>query len=384
MTAAPTSSARPSEKPKKKGFVDKWYHARVWHGFLFTAWLRMLFANRCQVGWHRIGMAIIVTALSVMHSLLRFAQWIIYGRRVARTQIEQPPIFILGHWRSGTTMLHEMFALDDRNTCPTTFECFVPNHFLISDWFFTRLFAFTMPKQRPMDNMQVGWRRPQEDEFALQAMGQPSPYWTLAFPNRPPQCQDYLDMHNLPPARIAAWQDTLRTFVKRLLCHRPGRPVLKSPTHTGRAKYLLEAFPGAKIVHIVRDPRVVYQSTLNMWKKMYATQAFQVPRFQGLEEHVFQTFIRMYDAFESQRAAIPAQDYYEVRYEDLVADPMGQVKAMYQQLQLGDFERVQPAFEEYLRQQGDYQTNRYDMPPELRDQINRRWASFIERYGYQA
>src|SRR5262249_33511021 len=42
------------------------------------------------------------------------------------------PIFILGHWRSGTTLLHELLALDDRLLSPTTFQCFNPQRFLLT------------------------------------------------------------------------------------------------------------------------------------------------------------------------------------------------------------------------------------------------------------
>ena len=51
--------------------------------------------------------------------------------------------------------------------------------------------------------MAAGWDRPQEDEFALCNMGVRSPYLTIAFPNHPPQDQDYLDFRGVPAAR--AW-----------------------------------------------------------------------------------------------------------------------------------------------------------------------------------
>jgi hypothetical protein len=42
-------------------------------------------------------------------------QWI-YGAKIAKTQIKDAPIFIIGHWRSGTTLLHELMVLDERYT----------------------------------------------------------------------------------------------------------------------------------------------------------------------------------------------------------------------------------------------------------------------------
>ena len=45
---------------------------------------------------------------------------------------------IIGHWRSGTTMLHELLILDPRHTFPNTYQCFEPLHFLWTEWFVPR------------------------------------------------------------------------------------------------------------------------------------------------------------------------------------------------------------------------------------------------------
>src|SRR5204863_6827505 len=130
-----------------------------------------------------------VTGVSCCHTALRYIQDQWYGSRVDRTPIREAPLFIIGHWRSGTTLLHELLILDQRHTFPNTYQCLAPNHFLLTERVFSRLFGFLLPSRRPMDNMAAGWDKPQEDEFALCMLGQPSPYLTIAFPNHPPQDQ---------------------------------------------------------------------------------------------------------------------------------------------------------------------------------------------------
>jgi LPS sulfotransferase NodH len=103
-----------------------------------------------------------------------------------------------------------------------------------------------------------------------------------------------------------------------------------------------------------------------------------------LEEHVFQTFERIYERFEADRALIPAGRLYELRYEDLVQDSVTRMAEIYQQLGLGEFSQVRPGVEKYVAEHADYQTNRYQLKPELRDEISRRWSKFIEQYGYTA
>ena len=106
--------------------------------------------------------------------------------RCARRKLAAPPLFVLGHWRSGTTLLHELLILDERHTYPNTYECFAPHHFIWTEWFVPPLLRKLLPSTRPMDAMEAGWERPQEDEFALCNMGIPTPYLAWAFPRHGP------------------------------------------------------------------------------------------------------------------------------------------------------------------------------------------------------
>ena len=223
------------------------------------------------------------------------------GRKIARTKIEHDPIFVIGHWRSGTTLLHELLVRDPRHTYPDTYACFAPNHFLVSGWWLKPCLKLLLPSRRPIDNMPAGWDHPQEDEFALCNMGVPSPYLTIIFPNHPPQCQEYFDFRGVSEPAVNRWKRALLWFLKCITLQNPKRIVLKSPPHTCRIRALLEMFPKAKFVHIVRDPYVLFPSTVNLWKRLYRDEGLQMPTCEGLEEHVFTTLTRMYDAFDRDR-----------------------------------------------------------------------------------
>ena len=346
------------------------------------AWFGLLARNHFAIGPRRIVMALILSGLSFLNLSLWALQALLYGGRIRRSKIEQDPIFIIGHWRSGTTLLHELLVLDPRHTYPDTYASFCPNHFLVSAWLFKPVLRFLLPSRRPMDNMTAGWDKPQEDEFALCNMGVRSPYLTFAFPNRPPQDQEYLDFQAVATAEVAHWKATLQRFLQCITIRNPKRIVLKSPPHTARIRVLLELFPNAKFVHIVRDPYVIFPSTVNLWKHLYRDQGLQFPRYVGLEEHVFRTFVRMYEAFDRDRSLIPPSRFAEVHYEDLVENPLQQMRKIYEQLELGGFDEVLPAIRQYFATSADYQTNRYNLAPEIREEINRRWGGFMRRYGY--
>ncbi|HEY1860814.1 MAG TPA: sulfotransferase [Gemmataceae bacterium] len=354
----------------------------MWQGMEFFAWVRLLARNRFAIHFSCLYVAVIASVVSLFHSLLRLAEEVVYGNRIRRTTLTNAPLFIIGHWRTGTTLLHELLILDDRHSYPTTYQCLDPNHFLLTERFLTRCLWFLVPHHRPMDNMAAGWNRPQEDEFALTMMGAPSPYLTIAFPNHPPQHQDAFDLENLSPSAQALWKRRFLHFLRRLTLRNPKRLILKSPTHTFRIKALLDLFPNARFVHIVRDPYVVFPSTVNLWKSLYYTHGLQVPTYAGVDEYVFQTFTELYSKLEETRSLIVPSRFHELRYEDLVRDPIGEMRLLYEHLKLDGFETVLPKMEQYLDQVAGYQTNRYELPAELREEITRRWGAVIKRYGY--
>jgi hypothetical protein len=378
-----SSKDKGSKKNKKAIGSNFWFWSpRFWSGMNASAWASLLKRNGFQINLPCVGLATSVSIFSGINSAFGLGQRLIYGKQIEQSTLEQDPIFIIGHWRSGTTLLHELLVLDDRYTYPDTYAAFAPDHFLISAWLFKPMLWLLLPSRRPMDNMLTGWRLPQEDEFAMCNLGARSPYLTMAFPNRPPQDQEYLDMDGVPAEALQQWKNLLLYFIKAvsLRSHKP--VVLKSPPHTARLRVLLELFPRAKFVHIVRDPYAVFSSTVNLWKRLYKTQGLQVPKFEGLEEQVFSTFERMYAAFERDRGLVPAGQLCEVRYEDLVASPIEQMATIYEQVGLGEFEAVRPKLEAYFAQKADYKTNRYELEPEMAAEVARRWSGYIERYGY--
>jgi hypothetical protein len=327
--------------------------------------------------------AVIVTFVSFCHTLLTILQDCWYGPQIRRTIVRHAPIFIIGHWRTGTTLLHEFLILDERHTYPNTYQCLEPNHFLLTEDFFTRFVRFLTPTHRPMDNMKAGWTRPQEDEFALCMLGLPSPYLTIAFPNHPPQHSEYLDLEGISHRALATWKRIFFRFLQTLTFRDPRRLVLKSPPHSCRIKTLLEIFPDARFVHIVRDPYVVFPSTVNLWKALYRKHGLQTPTFAGLEEYVLSTFTRLYRKLEEGIPLIPPGRFHQVRYEDLVHDPIGEMEKLYDQLGLGEFDEYVPLLKEYLADNAGYETNRYDLTSQQRAEITRRWGPIIRRYGYE-
>ena len=355
--------------------------ARFWQGMRFSAWVKLALRNRLHIHPLRWPLALTTSIATGAGSLLAPVQSLLFGRRIARTELRGAPIFIIGHWRSGTTLLHELLVLDERHGFPTTIECFAPTHCLLTGGLIRRL-KFLLPARRPMDNMPAGWQRPMEDEFALCNLGLPSPYLTMAFPNHPPTDTDYLDFEGLDARDIRRWKEGFLQFLRLVTYRSRKRIVLKSPPHTGRVRVLMEMFPDARFVHIVRNPYSMFPSTIKLWKSLYKFQAFQLATCEHLEEYVLECFERMYARFEIDRDLLGPDRLFEIRYEDLVSSPVESLRALYEQLELGDFEPLAVKVAEYFRANRDYQTNRLELEPRLKAEIDRRWGPYLHRHGY--
>jgi hypothetical protein len=349
----------------------------------YGTWIKLAAHNRFAISASRWPIAMTIGVAAALNTFGGVFERLMFSHLVKNAKLSDPPLFVLGHWRSGTTLLHELLVLDPRHTYPNTYQCFEPLHFLWTEWFVPPMLKWSLPAKRPMDDMATGWERPQEDEFALVNLGQPSPYLAWAFPNHGPAADDYLDLQSLSEKQRDAWKRAWKHFIHKLALRNPGRIVLKSPTHTARVKTILEVFPDARFVHIVRDPLSLFPSTVRLWRSLSEVQGLHpLGDANWIEGHVLDTFVRMYQRFEQDRDLIPHGHLCDVHYESLVANPVEQMREVYQQLDLGDFSRVEQAIAEYKLKARNYRPNDYTLPADVADRVRRRWAPYFQRYGY--
>ena len=363
------------------------YSPRFWHGMRPATWAKLLAQGGFRVDPSRVPMLIGVTATTPFNALMAGVQNVVRRADLADAKLHGPPVFIIGHWRSGTTMLHELLVRDERFGSPTTYQCFAPHHFLVTGSLIRRFGGWLIPGRRPMDNMTAGWELPQEDEFAIMNLGLPSPYRRMAFPRQDDVDTDYLDLEGVPATDRDHWAATLHRFLANVSVASDRPLIVKSPTHTGRVKLLAETFPGAKFVHITRDPRMLYPSTCRLWQSLDDVQGLQritdSADTSRLHDYVIGCFRRMYDAFHRDRDAIDDGHLIDIRYEDLVADPVETIADVYHRLHLADFETARPELQRWATEEHrQYQPNTHQLDDKIEHILRQHWADYFERYGY--
>jgi omega-hydroxy-beta-dihydromenaquinone-9 sulfotransferase len=353
----------------------------MWEGFGFLGWTRFLLRNRFAVHPRYWWVAAIVMVVSTIHSICWLIQETFWRHRITRAPAPIEPVFILGHWRTGTTFLHELLIRDPRHAFPNTYQCMEPNCFLLVEGFMKRFMPFLVPKRRPMDDLPIGWDRPQEDEFALCMMGQPSFYTHIGFPNRRPADFDALDFRGISEQSRRRWSRALAWFLHRVAFLHPGkRLVLKSPPHMARIPALLRQFPNARFVYITRNPYRVYASTVRLWKALSANHALQVSHLRNVDDIVVEAGQRMYAAYQVNKKLIPPGRLFELRYEDLMFDPIGQMQELYRTLGLGDFAQARTQVEEFLACHQNYKPNNGPVSDNVKAKVDRHWSEWVREF----
>ncbi len=308
-----------------------------------------------------------------------------YDSAIANIDLPEDPIFILGHWRSGTTLLHELMALDTEHLAySNTFEVMSPTTFLLTEDCCSRWFANLVPTQRPMDNMQLSFQSPQEDEFAIALTTLQSYYLALSFPESEQTYERYLTLEDLSADELQHWKTQFCWFLKKLT-YKYRRPlVLKSPPHTARIRLLLEMFPKARFIHIHRHPYDVFRSMRRYYHTAGWLTCLQKPNLETLNQAILRRYRLLYDSYFEQRSLIPAAQSHEVAFADLEQAPLSAIQTLYQQLQLPYSNAFEAHVDNYLKARRHYRKNQFaSLEANICQQITQQWHQSFTAWGYQ-
>lgn len=359
--------------------------------YLFTSlagitagrWRRLLRANGWSVSARYWPRAAFLSAVGLINSALAAREARGLGARLDAVSVPDP-LFILGHWRGGTTLLFNLLALDPQFAWPTMYQAIHPLTFLTTESRGARLLSPLLPRTRAVDGMAQSFRHPMEDEFALAALTGLSPYLGWSFPRRADHYDRYLTFHAASDAERQSWRAGLDLFVRKLTLRYDRPLILKSPPHTARIRMILELYPRARFVHIHRDPYAVYPSMLRLARDGVAGLRLQVPSMHDLEERTLARYEELYDAYFADRKLIPPGRQVEVAYADLVADAPGQLKRVYDTLGLGGFNRQERAIGATMEREAPRHPGRgpSQLTERERGEIARRWARCFAEWRY--
>ena len=305
----------------------------------------------------------------------------LYDAEIAGTTVPDDPLFIVGHWRSGTTYLHYLLGLDREGFAyPTNYQCLFPTVFLTlgkGSWLY-RSFAARLGPTRPMDNIAWGVETPQEDELIYLAEGGSEPFQeSMLFPRTARVDPGTV----LGQSTAASTRDITLRFFRKLTFLQGRRLVTKSPGHLFRLPMLRTLFPRSRIVFMVRDPHEVVPSMEHMKAVYRWHMSLQGPHV--VDHGATARFVAFYFSVMNDRLGeLPAADYAVVRYEHLLRDPVRTVQGLYERLGLRYTAAYDRALATYVDAARNHTPNRFDVSPAVHALVRAECGEILERYGY--
>jgi len=254
------------------------------------------------------------------------------------------PIFIIGNFRSGTTLLHRLLAKDQRFTGMKTWEIYLApsivqrkclhglmkiNH-RIGNPIKTLIDRFEKALQAYSFMHKTGLNEIEEDSHVMLQIW--STYDLFAFFPFPELIKNYIYYdEQVPQKQQKKDMDYYYEVLQRHIYTNSGKHYIsKSPSHSAKVKTLHNRFPDAKFINLVRSPLRVIPSSVSMFSNHWKTYGEPDQDFPKSGQEVIQEQAKQWYIYPHQYLkTLPTNQYVMVRYQDLVADPQATVENIY-------------------------------------------------------
>ena len=308
-----------------------------------------------------------------------YENWL-FRKKINDFEIKEAPIFIIGFWRSGTTLMHNLITQNPDFGYVTTYQGVFPNLCMLNQWWIKGIAKLVMPETRPYDNMKLDFQYPQEEEIAMGNLQSLSFYNFFYFPND----IDYYAKHDLllkdvPDEKIQAWKKAYINLIKTALINSNGkRFVSKNPPNTARIKTLLEMFPEAQFVYMHRNS---YESIFSFQRFMHAVH--DGIKLQNYDQEVHtHNMVKIYktvlEHYNEQKKLIPAGQLIEVKYEEFEQDMISHTKKVYDKLSIPGFEKALPFMEKHVAEISNHKRRIHKIDPEFIELVNKEIGNLVE------
>lgn len=303
-----------------------------------------------------------------------------YKSTIESVKIDQPPIFIIGFWRSGTTVLHNLLCQNPDFGFVNTYQAVFPNHSLSNQWWLKKIANLVLPENRPGDNMKLNFEFPQEEEIALGNLQPISFYNFFYFPN---DFEEFvarsLYFKDVTDTEFEKWKLAYTNLIKVAIANTKGKQFIsKNPPNTFRIKQILEIFPDAKFIYIHR----------NTYETIYSFQGFvhgvhEGIKYQNYDESahdhlLIDLYKQMADVYEKDKLLIPEGQLVEVKFEHFENNMKEEVSRIYKKLGIQGIDKAKPYMDSYLKEIGDYKRRTHELDKNFKKQVDDRLGDLVE------
>jgi len=326
----------------------------------------------------------------VLQEPFRILENVKYADTIRNYTLKENPVFIIGHWRSGTSFLQYMLSNDPQFGYMNKFQVVFPDLYLYSESFLKSMverIPQTLNIIRDAQNISVNLDldSPSEIEIALTCMMSPaSLHWGHIFPkNAWEYFNKYLFLETASKKEIQQWEQDYHYLIKKIELKNDGKQVLiKSPGNTSRIEKLLELYPNARFIYIHRNPYDVFYSSLKLWNTLLdnlAVQNFTKPQ---IELIIIRTYKKLMAEYIKQKNLVPEGQLAEIEFKNFTSNPVKELFTVYERLQLDGFAKAEPYFHNFLENKTKANSSSYTYEKRIISLINNNWSLAFKQWGY--
>ncbi len=359
-------------------------HEEPLAGYSLLNIFRVLWDNKFRIHLKYILRFLYAIVLSTITTPLRLTQKIRFHRKIKNTKIAEDPIFIIGHYRTGTTYLMTLMAHDKSKGYVSNIEGYAPLFYLAFPKFTRWLIESSLPKVRPMDNVVMGADEPTEDEYTIGTFTPYGYYTGFIFPRNFDLYSKFLTFDGMPKHR-KKWKKAHYYMTRFLTLGHGGKQLfLKNPTTSYRIPDILELYPNAKFIHTYRNPYKVYSSTIKFFDEVFAIYTLQTWDKEKMKQDILDNYKLLYERLEHDLPLIPKDRIAHCKYEDFIKNPAESLKEIYKKLNISGWKEYKKDIVAYAElQKREHKSNIHNTDDDVIRRVNEHWDKMREDYKYE-
>jgi len=351
-------------------------------GMRLSRFIKLIMKNGMSIHPKYLVRFLFLLQNGVWASIFHRKEKSIYKELIKKHKLPEDPIIIIGHWRTGSTFLHQLLALDQNLVTSNVFQGSIPDSFLTSRKSYEPIMGKALRGTRPMDQVKLSMDEPLEDEYALFRLCRYSPLEKVIFPGNESYFLNDFPEYLPKGEKLEEWKSALIYFYKKLTINNDKTILIKNPFHSLRLDVLNEIFPKARYIHIMRHPHKVVPSTIRMWDIVGTQNAMNTrwikPEIKEVSEHLNSMVIKI----DKDLKKLPNEKYFELKFEDLETDPIDRIKQIYKHFNVEFSEEFEEQMKNFLISVSNYQKNKYSIPEADKLEINNILKTWMEEKKY--